>query len=245
MPDLDDDFPDAEWTGRPQDDPRLHAQQANARAEFRDLQPPVNCWIDRVDTIELYLDGALKAQVERGRSAITFIDEHGHAVSKAIYLCSENPYDVVEAHLGIARIAEIRDESNEAEDPFSAYPREREERQAAAFRARYVREDEIFLYLRSAASALKHEGDAGDLHQLVLTPVLEAVTAAVLDQYEAALAHLDAATSVLEKREPNTMFGRPAIADCRRAIVAIERHVAIQDRLPLRRRQQADGKSGG
>jgi hypothetical protein len=70
MPDHDEDFPDAEWWGRPQDDPKLIAVQDKARAEFRRQHPPVNCWIDGVQTIELYLAGVRRAQVERDRSTL-------------------------------------------------------------------------------------------------------------------------------------------------------------------------------
>jgi hypothetical protein len=141
MPDHDEDFPDAEWWGRPQDDPKLIAVQDKARAEFRRKHPPVNCWIDGVQTIELYLAGVRRAQVERDRSLITYFDDQGDAVLTAVYLCSENPYDVAEAYLGIERVQEIRDESNEAEEPISSIPRDHEERQAAEFRNRYHRED--------------------------------------------------------------------------------------------------------
>jgi len=244
MPDFDDDFPDAEWTGRPQDDPKLLAMLAAGRAEFRRKHPPVNCWIDSVETIELYLGGVMRAKVERGRSVIAYFDDQGHAVSTAIYLRSENPYDVVEAHLGIDRVEEIRDESNDAEEPISSYLREREEREAAAFSSRYYREDEIFLYLRSAVGALKDEADVGGLHRLVVHPLLEAITAAVLDQYEVALTQVQGAADELERREPAMMFSRPALAGCRRAIVAVERHIAIQGQRPVRR-SETGGKSGG
>lgn len=130
---MQDDADDAEWTGRPQDDPRLHAMAAKARAEFRQKHPPVNCWIDQVQTIELYLDGVRRAQVERDRAMITYFDDQGDQASTAIYLHSENPYDVVEDHLGTGRIVEVRDESLEALETFSSYPRECEERSVGEF----------------------------------------------------------------------------------------------------------------
>lgn len=240
---MQDDADDAEWTGRPQDDPRLHAMAAKARAEFRQKHPPVNCWIDQVQTIELYLDGVRRAQVERDRAMITYFDDQGDQASTAIYLHSENPYDVVEDHLGTGRIVEVRDESLEALETFSSYPRECEERSVGEFSRGRFRDDEIFEYLRRAAGALKHEA-TGDLHQLALTPILEAITASVLDQYESALIHVQAAASALEKRERSLLFGRPVLANCRRAIVGIERHIAIQNRKPVRWKEPS-GKSGG
>lgn len=68
MGDIHDDFPDAEWTGRPKDDPELIAMQNAARAKFRREHPPVNCWIDGVTIVELYLDGVVRARVERFQS---------------------------------------------------------------------------------------------------------------------------------------------------------------------------------
>lgn len=244
MPDDDEDVPDVAWWGRPQDDPKLHAMLEKARAEFCAAHPPVNCWIDRVQTIDLYQDGMIRAQVERGRSMITCFDEQGSGVSTVIYLCSENPYDVAEAHLGISRVTEIRDESNEAEEPISSWPRDSEDRQAASFRERYGdREDEIFLYLRSAVGALRMEGKSGG-NMPDVKPLLDAITAAVLDDYDAALMHARAAAGILEALEMSMFFGRPALADGRRAVVAIERHIAIQRGRPLRR-SSTDGKGGG
>lgn len=244
MPDFDEDHPDVEWWGRPQDDPKLHAALEKGRAAFRREHPPVDCWIDGVQTIELYQGGIVRARVERGRSQITYFDDKGDAVAAAIYLCSENPYDVAEAHLGIGRVGEIRDESNEAEEPISSYPREHEERHAAEFSSRYVdREDEIFLYLRSAVSALRMEAKGGG-NMPDVKPLLDAITAAVMDEYDAALTHVRAAAEALETREMSMLLGRPALADCRRAILAIERHIAIQNRLPGWRRG-TDRKSGG
>jgi hypothetical protein len=76
-----------------------------------------------------------------------------------------------------------------------------------------------------------------------MKPLLDAITAAVVDEYDAALTHVRAAAEVFEEID-DMLLGPPALADCRRAIVAIERHIAIQQKRPVRR-SATDGKSGG
>ncbi|MFG1320482.1 hypothetical protein [Xanthobacter autotrophicus] len=242
MPDAadDDDIP---WSGRPQDDPMLHAARAKRFAEFRREHPPVNCWIDKVQTIDLYLDGARRALVERDRALILFFDGKGEPVSSAVYLRSENPYDVAEAHLGVARVAEVRDESDEADEILSSVPRERQDREAENFRSRHYRDVEIYVYLRSALTLLRHESAANGVGSPIIESLLQAIGAEVQDQHEQALGFVQQAASALESRPADRMFGDPALADCRRAMVAIERHIAIQNSRPIRR--GPEGKSGG
>jgi len=77
----DDDMP---WTGRPQDDPALHAAREKRFAEFRRAHPPVNCWIDKVQTIELFVDGVWRALVDRGRAVIVVYDGEGYAMEELV-----------------------------------------------------------------------------------------------------------------------------------------------------------------
>lgn len=143
------------WWGRPQDDPALRSALDKRLSDFRRAHPPVNCWIDKVQTIELFLDGVRRVLVDRGRALIMFYGGDGEAVSSVVYLRSENPYDVAEAHLGIESVAEVRDESNEADEIVSVAPRGREEREAKDFRARHSPHAELFHYLRSAVRLLR------------------------------------------------------------------------------------------
>lgn len=241
----DDDWGNVEWIGRPQDDPALHRALAEGRARFRAENPPFDCWIDGVTKIELFQRGTVRARVSRSRAEIAFLNDDGAVQSSIIYLRSENPYEVAEQHLGIAPVTEVRDESNEAEQPISSLPREREERDVAAFAARYgYREDEIFCYLRSAVGALR-SGERGGAAPHDLSPLLAAITSAALYEYEAALAQVRDAAVALDKPEICLFMGPPALRDCRRAIVAIERHLAIQNRLSAVRWKPEGGKGGG
>ncbi|MBA4174457.1 MAG: hypothetical protein C0511_17835 [Hyphomicrobium sp.] len=242
MPDAayDDDMP---WTGRPQDDPALRTALEKRFADFRRAHPPVNCWIDKVQTIELVLDGIRRALVERDRALIMFFDDQGEPVSSAVFLRSENPYDVAEAHLGIERVAEVRDESDEADEILSAAPREREERAAEDFRRRHYSDVEIFQYLRSAVRLLQHESAVTATGSPVIESLLQAIGAEVQDRNEQARGFVQRAASALESRPADRMFGDPALAACRRAMEALERHIAIKEGRPVRR--GPEGKSGG
>jgi hypothetical protein len=234
---------DEPWTGRPQDDPALRAAVDKRIADFRREHPPVTCWIDKVQTIELYLDGVRRALITRSRALILFYDGAGAPTSSVVYLRSENPYDVAEAHLGIARISEVRDESAEAGDILSAAPRAQEDREALDFRSRHYRDVEIFHYLRSAVKLLQHEQDLAGARSPIIELLLQAISAEVQDQHAQALTFVQQAAAALESRDGDLMFGELALADCWRAIVAIERHVAVQSRRPLR--HTPGGKSGG
>lgn len=243
MPDAtnDDDEP---WTGRPQDDPALQTAIAKRIAEFRRDHPPVTCWIDKVGTIELYLDGTRRALVERRRALIMFYDGVGAPTSSRVYLRSENPYHVAEAHLGIGPISEVRDESADAEDILSAAPRVEEERDAFAFRSRYDGDDEIFQYLRSAVKLLRlFEPDREGARSPCIELLLQAISAEVQDQHEQALSFVQQAAAALESRDGGAMTWEPALPACWRAIVAIERHIAAQIRRPVR--YTLEGKGGG
>lgn len=235
---------DAAWWGRPQDDPALHAGLQRRFEEFRREHPPINCWIDTVQTVELYVDGARRALVDRGRALITFFESDGAPAASVVYLRSENPYDVAEAHLDIPRVEEVRDESLEAEETISAAPREREDHEAEEFRCRYYSDDEILRYMRSAISLLRHENVAvAGARSPIIDILLQAMGDAVLDQHEQAVGFMQQAASALESRPAGQFFGDPALAHCRRAIEAIERYIAVQAGRPIRR--GPEGKSGG
>lgn len=231
-----------EWKGRPQDDPALLNAE---RARFRAERPPFDCWIDLVSAIELYQRGVLRAKVTRDRAEIAFLNTAGGVESSIIYLRSENPYDVAEQHLGIAPVAEIRDESNEAEQPISSQPREWEARDAEEFRRRYSdREDEIFHYLRSAVRILSL-GGKDNRDEPDVAALLSAIGSAALNAYENALVQVRTAVAALEGRAPGRFVHLGGRRECRRAILAIERHIAIQKRPAAGNWKPKGGKSGG
>lgn len=236
----DDDMP---WTGRPQDDPALHAALEKRFADFRREQPPINCWIDKVGTADLYLDGVRRALVDRRRALVMLYDGQGQLTSSVVYLRSESAYDVAEAHLGIECIAEVRDESDEADEILSTAPREREDRVAVEFRSRHASDEETFHYLRSAVKLLRLEGSATGKSSPVVELLLQAIGAEVQDQHEQAVRFIKEAIALLDSTPADPFFGDPALADCRRAVEATERHMAVQSKRPLRR--GPEGKSGG
>lgn len=242
MVETDDDA--GEWTGRPHDDPALLRLLNTERARFRAERPPFDCWIDGVSTIELYQRGVLRARVMRGRAEISFLNDDGGAESSIIYLRSESAYDVAEQHLGIAPVAEIRDESNEAEEPISSLPRDWEARDAEDFRRRYSdREDEIFHYLRLAVRIL-NLGGKKETAELDLAALLAAITSAARNEYDDALVQVRSALAALEGRAPGRADDLNGRRECRRAILAIERHLGIQNR-PAAGHWKPKGKGGG
>ncbi|MBY0224636.1 MAG: hypothetical protein K2Q28_02385 [Hyphomicrobium sp.] len=234
---------DGAWWGRPQDDPALHDALNKRFADFRRAHPPVNCWIDKVGTAELYLGGVRRALVERRRALVMLYDEQGEPASSVVFLRSESAYDVAESHLGIARVPEVRDESDEADEILSAAPREREDRVAAEFSSRHASDVEAFHYLRSAVKLLRLAGSASGKSAPVVDLLLQAIGAEVQDQYEQAVRLIKEAIAVLDSPPTDPLFGDPAIADCRRALEATERHVAVQSKRPVRR--GPEWKSGG
>lgn len=242
MPDAtnDDGMP---WTGRPQDDPALRAALEKRFAEFRREQPPINCWIDKVGTADLYLNGVRRALVDRRRALVMFYDGQGAPASTVVYLRSESAYDVAESRLGMERVAEVRDESDEADEILSPVPREREERDAAEFRSRHASDVEAFHYLRSAVKLLRLQGSASGKSAPVVDLLLQAIGAEVQDQHEQAAKALREAIALLDSPGADPFFGEPALADCRRALEATERHIAVQAKRPVRR--SPEGKSGG
>jgi hypothetical protein len=231
------------WWGRPQDDPALHDALNKRFADFRRAHPPVNCWIDKVGTAELYLGGVRRALVERRRALVMLYDEQGEPASSVVFLRSESAYDVAESHLGIARVAEVRDESDEADEILSAAPREREDRVAAEFSSRHASDVEAFHYLRSAVKLLRLEGAATGKNSPVVDLLLQAIGAEVQDQHEQAVRSIKEAITLQDSPPTDAFFGDPALADCWRALEATERYIAVQSKQPMRR--GPEGKSGG
>lgn len=231
------------WWGRPQDDPALHDALNKRFADFRRAHPPVNCWIDKVGKAELYLGGVRRALVDRRRALVILYDRQGEPTSSVVYLRSESAYDVAESQLGIERVAEVRDESDEADEILSAAPREREDRVVAEFQSRYASDVEAFHYLRSAVKVLRLEGSATGKSAPVVDLLLQAIGAEVQDQHEQAVRFIKDAIAVLESPPTDAFFGGPALADCRRALEATERNMAVQAGRPMRR--GPEGKSGG
>lgn len=231
------------WWGRPQDDPALRAALDKRRADFRRAHPPVTCWIDKVGTAELYLDGVRRALVDRGRALVMLYEGQGEPLSSAVYLRSESAYDVAEAHLGIARVAEVRDESDEADEILSAAPRVQEDQIAAEFRSRHAPDVEAFHYLRSAVKLLQQESAVAGVGSPAIDKLLQAIEAEAQDRHAQALLFIGEAIAVLDSPATDRLFGDPALADCRRAVEAMERSDALQSGRQSRR--DPEGKSGG
>lgn len=141
---------DNEWTGRPQDDPNYIAAAHAARQAYRAKHPPVNCWIDSVQEIDLFLDGRHRARVLTDKATAHLLDDNGNVTTSLIYLRSETPFDAVEKHLGIGRVTEVRDDSNEGGGAISARTRNMSERSARAFRKQCPATEEAERYLREA-----------------------------------------------------------------------------------------------
>jgi hypothetical protein len=173
--------------------------------------------------------------VDRRRALVILYDRQGEPTSSVVYLRSESAYDVTESQLGIERVAEVRDESDEADEILSAAPREREERAAAAFSSRHASDVEAFHYLRSAVKLLRLEGSATGKSSPVVDLLLQAIGAEVQDQHEQAVRFIKDTIAVLESPPTDAFFGGPALADCRRALEATERHKAVQAGRPMRR----------
>lgn len=153
--DLDDD---TEWSGRPQDDPRYIAAAKAARQAYRAKHPPVTCWIDSVQEIDLYLDGLHRARVLTDKALAYLFDDSGNVAGSLIYLRSETPFEAVEKHLGIGRVAEVRDDSNEGGGEISPRTRKLSDRHARAFRKDCPPAGEAERYLRDAIHTFEFFG---------------------------------------------------------------------------------------
>lgn len=154
----EDEESDSAWSGRPQDDPRYLAAARKKREAYRAAHPPVNCWIDAVQTIDLYFDGKHRACVLTGKALAHVFDENGNTVAALTYLRSETAFGAVEKYLGIGRVAEVRDDSNEGGGEISALTRDLAENDARAFRAACLPSDEASYYLRDAVKTCEFFG---------------------------------------------------------------------------------------
>lgn len=158
MPKFDEDDPDAEWWGRPQDDPRYLAAAKAAREAYLAAHPPVDCWIDSVETIDLYLDGRHRARVFPRKARADIFDEGGNTTASITYLRSETPFGAVEGHLGSGPIKQLRDDSNEGGGEISRSLRKRAEKSAVRFRETCPASDEAAHYLRQAVGTYEFFG---------------------------------------------------------------------------------------
>lgn len=214
----------AEVLGLSDDRSKLRASVDRNRRQYRIAHPPIDCWIDTVENVELYQAGILRAKIERVNARISFLSPEGNTIAAMLYLRSEDPFEIVETHLGIGRVDEIRDESDEAEDPISALPRDISEREAGEFANTHRGVDEVFFYLHAALRILEIDHDDPDV-MAARTEVLEAIAGLKRAALRMALTHVQRAIVVLESRSA-ALFAGAALIDCRRSLLALERHVA-------------------
>lgn len=231
---FDEQDPDAEWTGRPQDDPRREAAFKAAIAESRRKKPPINCWIDAPLRLDLFVDGQHRAQVDRRSALISILDEQGSVMRSFTYLRSESAYDVVESHLGIARIKQVRDESEEGWGNSSRRPRAQEEREAGRFRSRYYSDEEIMFYLWKAAGSLDEHAVSTDPAKAACQQhILDSIVALVKKDYDKALSMAQLAVDKIPEDERSgfaSFSWFSCFPNCARAVVALERFIEIQRR---------------
>ena len=92
-------------------------------ARFSALYPAIDCWVYKVATMELILGGVRRALVVVRDATITYFEAQGNIEAEAVYLCSENPYDLAESRLGISKVSEFRDLSLDTDDFMDAQAR--------------------------------------------------------------------------------------------------------------------------
>lgn len=222
MPGTDDDFAAAEWTGRPQDDPRYVAAAKAAREAYRAAHPPTDCWIDSVTTMDLYLEGRHRARVFTGKARADILDDMGDPMASITYLRSETPFDAVERHLGIGRVSEVRDDSDEGGGEISPHPRELSERSAREFRASCPPSGEAAHYLREAVGTCEFfGGNAVPAVREWRGLIGDALDAIAAHDREAAHRSVLAALSGMD--EDAILDWQVAWVDCARAAEALRR----------------------
>jgi hypothetical protein len=224
---FEDDHDDAVWTGRPQDDPRYIAAAKATREAYRAEHPPVNCWIDSVQEIDLYLDGKHRARVLTDKAMAYLFDDNGNVADSLIYLRSETPFDAVEKHLGIDRVAEVRDDSNEGGGEISARTRSMAERAARAFRKECPVAGEAERYLREAIHTFEFFGGpvmpaAREWHRLIET----ALDALAQNDRKAARSTILMALTGMNR--DLILDWQMAWVDCARAAEALRRDLAAE-----------------
>lgn len=225
MPDHDEDFPDAEWTGRPQDDPRLHAAAKLTNAANLAEHPPVNCWIDAVQTIDLYLDGRHRARVFTDRAQADIFDESGAAIASITYLRSETPYDAVEQHLAIDRISEVRDHSIDGGGKTDM--RERSERSVREFQEGCEPRQEAWRYIQDAMHTAEFFGGTAIPSGRAWKDMMEqALSAISRDERRQALGIVQ--TALAHMRKDTVLDWQVARVDCARAAEALRRDLAVE-----------------
>lgn len=239
-----DDDSSIEWSGRPQDDPRYIAAAAAARQAYRAKNPPVNCWMDSVHQLDLYLDGRHRARVLTDKATVQLLDDDGNVAGSFIYLRSETPFDAVEKHLGIDRVTEVRDDSNEGGGRISPRVRGAAERRAAAFRANCAPQQEAWRYIREAiqvAEVFGIEEAAAQAWRGRMDDVLNAIS---LNHREKALRILRAALAGMSR---DAVLGwQAAWVDCARAAEALARDLVAEISGHIDGTEpQADERSGG
>lgn len=232
MPDFDDDFHDMEWWGRPQDDPRLHAAIKAANAADLIENPPVNCWIDAVQKIDLYLEGRHRARVFTDKAQADIFDDNGNTVGSIVYLRSETPFDAVETHLGIGRIAEVRDHSFDGGVGYD--PRDSSERIAREFRDRCEPQQEAWYYIREAMhSAEFFSRGSVPLPDAWKDMMEQALRAISLNECRQALGMVQTALDGM--RRDTILDWQAAWVDCARAAEALRRDLAAETARDLNR----------
>lgn len=244
MAGIGNDNDDAEWTGRPQDDPRYIAAAVAARQAYRAKHPPVNCWVDSVHELDLYLDGRHRARVLTDKATIHLLDDDGNVAGSLIYLRSETPFDAVEKHLGIDRVTEVRDDSNEGGGRISSPLRGAVERSAAAFRQDCTPEQEAWRYIRDAVQVAELFGIEEAAAQAWRGKMDEVLNAISLNHREKALRILRAALAGMNR---DAVLGwHAAWVDCARAAEALARDLVAEISGHIDGTEpQADERSGG
>ncbi|BCH14975.1 hypothetical protein [Mesorhizobium sp. L-2-11] len=221
-----DDDSDTEWTGRPQDDPRYIAAATAARQAYRAKYPPVNCWIDSVHELDLYLDGRHRARVLPDKATAHLLDDDGNVAGSFIYLRSETPFDAVEKHLGIDRVTEIRDDSNEGGGRIRPRVRGTAERSAAAFREECMPSQEAWRYIRDAIRVAEVFGIEEAAAQAWRGKMDEALNAIALNRREKALAIVRSALAGMSR--VTILDWQAARVDCARAAEALTRDLVAE-----------------
>ncbi|MFC3071597.1 hypothetical protein [Shinella pollutisoli] len=220
MPDIDDH--DAEWRERPQDDPRYVAAAKAAREAYLAAHPPVDCWIDSVQTIDLYLEGRHRARVFPRKARADIFDENGNTTATVTYLRSETAFGAVEGHLRVGHIAEVRDDSNEGGGEISRFLRKQAEKDAANFRSACPPPDEAAHYLQEAIRASKSFGGeeipAARKWRDLIGDALDAIAA-----NDRAAAHGIVLTALSGMDEDALFDWQMAWVDCARAAEALRR----------------------
>jgi hypothetical protein len=245
MAGIGNDNNDAEWTGRPQDDPRYIAAATAARQAYRAKHPPVNCWVDSVHQLDLYLDGRRRARVLTDKATVQLLDDDGNVTGSLIYLRSETPYEAVEKHLGIGRVEDVRDDSNDGGGEISPRPRKQSERSARAFRKDCPAAEEADRYLRDALNTFAFFGGpvmpAGRAWHRAIEAALDA-----LAQGDRKTARTTILAAVAGMNKDTILDWQVAWVDCARAAEALARDLLAEMSGHIDGTDpQADERSGG